>query len=266
MQFPFGHNRGRDRSRGHGGLAGYPQPFAGAFAIYDPTAQRVAPLNGSTVQSFASFDGLHPLAQATGAKQPTWSASSANFNGQSVITDTGGSTNTVLLASTAADWTFLHNGTGMTIMAVALATNTTNHWLLDTNGGGSTSRGIGMFNIPGNLLRFVMGTGAAAVLDVSTGNAFSLNAGHVVIATHLTGDVGNDFHLRIDRSQKTGQNNANTPSALAPVGPLAIGNYSNAAPVNSWIGSYAFVAFWNRVLTASEQSTAESYSLSRFAV
>jgi hypothetical protein len=241
--------------------AGYPLPLTapGIVAIYDAAALLTSP-----VASWADRPlGTKSATQGNGAKQPLWAASHANFNGQPVVTDNAGAAGTVLLTATPSDWTFLNNGLGMTIAGVARATNTTNRYLLDTTAGSGVSRGVNISMQAGNNLRLIVGQGATVI---SLPGACSLNTTHKFIATHLTGDVGADAHLRIDGAATASGNNAAVPSALAPVAPLSIGNFSDPAPNVSWLGQIAFLAFWNRVLTGAEQTIVEAYFQTRFGV
>jgi hypothetical protein len=151
----------------------------------------------------------------------------------------------------------------MTIAGVVRPTNTTNRYLLDTTAGSGVARGCSVSMQAGNVLKFNIGQGAN-VIGIT--GACALNTTHKFIATHATGDAGADAHLRIDGAATASGNNTAVPSALAPAVPLSIGNYSDPAPTVSWLGQLAFLAFWNRVLTASEQTIVETYFQTRFGV
>jgi hypothetical protein len=252
--------RGRDRSRARGG-AGGAQPFTpGALAPFAWVRGDLGvTLNGSNISAWAD-QGAAPaqdLTEATAANQAPYVASDAAFGGRPIMS-TGANTKGVQ-ASTAADWNFCHNGTGMTLFMVARSRGPAGNFMLGTqSSAGVVGLGFSCIFWTTNNLRFVVGAGAAGVIDVATtGNTFPAAAAHVVVITYRTGSDP-DCVIRIDRAQVGTGSEAVAPSASNAMGPLSLGYPINKA--GGCDSDFADFALFNRVLSAAEITQLETYA------
>jgi hypothetical protein len=259
----MGYQRGWTRSRGgifrKAGSPGFPSSAADAFSIWLPGYGQV--LNAGAVASLedqASTGGLQTLT-AAGSLQPTFTAAHASFGGRAVVTNT---TATRMSTGTASDYTFLHDGTGSTILWTARNTGgLVTRYGLESQGGGSITRGACILIVSGVLL-FRTGNGTNSPI-AQTCTGFSANNPHLVIASYLTGDSGGDSHVYVDRGAAQTASNAFTPSSSAPAGKFCWGGY-DVGGTFGWEGQEGVCVTWKRVLTSQERTDWGNWCLSYY--
>jgi len=208
------------------------------------------------------------LSQATTANQPTLTQNA--LNGLPVITFDG--TNDVLSVATASDWTFLHNSTGSTLIAVVKAGTTSNpnaiYSLIGNNGGSSANTGYAVWFddrsvVPANdrLACFITnGTaGAASVLNYND-NVFSFNAPHVVsfVSDPSNATASSRQFAYIDSGFAVNSNTlTNAVSTSSPTYDLQLG--SNGASSLFYSGYMAEICIFNRILSNADRLRIEGY-------
>lgn len=191
-------------------------------------------LSGSNITQVTDKSGNgKTLTQGTAARRPTYDTGSQN--GLNTASFDGGDS---LAAATAADWTFLHNGTNY-IVAMALRPGTTAdpntfYTLWATNDLLNLTHGAGMFWDDRNSLsrndriahRINRNASTAAVENVSSNNVMTANAYSVFSVLAQPSNANAALRSGIIVNNGTTQaNNAltNAPSTSAPVGPITIG-------------------------------------------
>lgn len=191
-------------------------------------------LSGSSITQVTDKSGNgKTLTQGTAARRPTYST--ASQNGLNTASFDGGDS---LAASTAADWTFLHNGTNY-IMAMALRPGTTAnpdtfYTLWATNDLLAATHGAGIFWDDRSSLsrnnriahRISRNAAALAVENVSADNVMTANAYSAFSLLAQPSNATAALRSSIIVNNGTAQaNNAltNAPSASAPVGAITIG-------------------------------------------
>lgn len=174
-----------------------------------------------------------------------------------------------LTAGTAADWKFMHDGTGGTVFVVAQTANEVNSPLCAT--GGLSGAGFILFNDDSSTsegrLSFALHNGSSGILNLQAGttaNAMPVATWHVACATHKTGDAPFDVNVYIDNAWLMGAN----PSGALPTGNsqggFIIGNEPGSAI--DLTGGVAAVLAFNRVLTEPERRAVTDYLGSRYGV
>jgi hypothetical protein len=245
-------------------IAFYPTDIATLEQIYDPALGVTVTGQGVSAWVDQATATATNLAQATDAKRMPFTSSSANFNNQPIVSGSG--TGTVARAATAADCTYQSNGAGMSIYGVVRVSGATK-WLCDTNGGGSITRGLAIFAVASAQLRILIGNGTQQVVDANY--AFAVNTSHKFCVTHKHGDTTTDLKFYKNGSalaKVTGVDiDTNAPSASAPAQVFALGNYSDAAPVNAWDDIALWCGF-SSLLTTAQRQTMDAYCANRFGI
>jgi hypothetical protein len=207
-------------------------------------------LNGSTVSAWAdqSGNGKHAT-QATAGNQPTFSLAGGR-GGRPKITSAA---SRYVQCATAADWTFLHSGTGASIVLVSESRVTPVNYLLGTQTSSGVNRGINLY-WGGTFVRNYTGNGTNELFSpLQAATASTLIKTVWTYASADTPDAG----ISVNFAAATTANEGFTPSGTAPVGGLAIGTGVTGA-FGTDTDFYELIVF-NRSLTAAEKSTLQAY-------
>lgn len=237
-------------------------------------ADRGVTLNGSTVSAWAdqaALGGAQDMSQGTAAEQPTYVASDADFAGQPSLQFDG--TTDKLIAATAADWTFMSNGLGLTVFLVCrVSADVASQLLLDNNNGDVTASnsatGLVLQHQGGANDRFhlvITRSAAGAVVDALTSaSSVVAPASGILVFRYLEGRADNEYDLRWNRTSHASGNSTNAPSASAPAGPLCIGAqwFSEGLLFN---GDIPELAMYTRYLSDTEVTQLEAYA-SRYGI
>lgn len=162
------------------------------------------------------------LAQATAGKRPTYVATGGPFGNSPHLLFDGGA-DTLIAASTAADWAFLHNATDKFIAVSYVATGGSYQNIIDTCDWTATNVGISLVHRGGSqLINLVIanGTGAQVLSVESAAGSATDNAAHVLLFTMT---VAGAYVVYVDGVSVLSGTWANTPSAAAPSYPLSVG-------------------------------------------
>ena len=209
--------------------------------------------------------GTATFAQATAAQVPTYAASDAQWGGLPSITFDG--TNDNLDSSLAASsWKLLHDGTGVTILAVF-------HPLV-TGGGsadvllGTTYTGIGAhLAYDANSTRGTFVVRDGGVPDViqlyPTTGTMPGDVNYAMLATHATADTPDgSLYYPLASSVATG---SGTPTAADPGATASIG-CSPGGTLNPYAGSIVELVVWPFSFTLAQRTRANAYVRRRYKI
>lgn len=220
-------------------------------------------LNGSNVSAWA--DQILPAvdaSQGVAGSQPPYIASDAGINGNAIIGPFDGTADH-FTAGVASDWSFLHEGTGMTIVMVfRTAALGTLRRLFDNNNGSGTALGLTMqISAASPALAWLnMGNGAAAVLSAPTAASITANSVNYLVFRHATANTP-DYSFNLNGVTTTG-NNSNTPGTGAAAATLNIGRRSGA--VQYFNGDIAEFITYERAISDAEQTQITDYITARY--
>lgn len=252
--------RGRDRSRARGGAVA----ASDAIAALAPTERfRADSLAASPVASWPSTgSGAHAAAQGTGANQFSWSASSASFGNRAVVSAADAARQ--MVAGTSAQFNYLHDGTGCTVLYVGRTTSLgTLQYMVCTQGSVTIQTGALLYLAAGGGLHWVVGNAGTTPVDLTAGVALTNNTPFVCVVRMASAQTP-DVDVRLNRAQVA---SGDAASALASGNATTGLTLSGAAtPIAGWIGDTAEVVVWNRYLSAGEVTAAEAYVLARYGV
>jgi hypothetical protein len=192
------------------------------------------------------------VAQATAATQPTFKTSIVN--GSPVVRADG---NDNLSATTASDWTYLHDGTGMTIDAIALMTSgSAINNIATTSTGSGSNRGIGWRTVSTAATSFYLSDGAALRINVASANdvftAGTFNNHMVMLASADTPD-----HTQyINGTSVQSGNSSAAFSSSDPANPLFL--FSTPAPAFPLTGDVFRVVIYASALTSTQRAINQS--------
>jgi hypothetical protein len=208
------------------------------------------------------------LSQSTQANRPTLTLNA--LNGLPVVTFDG--TNDVLNAATASDWTFLHNSTGSTVIAVVKVGTTSNpnaaYLFLGNNGTSSGSIGYALYfddtaaDSANDRLASNITNGTPAFPSVSNinDNVFTFNTPHVVSAVSdpSNATAANRQFAYIDSGSALNSNTfTQAVSTSAPTYTLQLGSAGNT--ILLFKGYVAEVCIFNRILSNADRLRVEGY-------
>jgi hypothetical protein len=226
-------------------------------------AADVAPLNAGNIATWADKSGNgRTLTEAT--NQAPYTASFAAFGGRGGMAS-GVAANKGVQAAAAAPWTFMHNGTGVTLFLVCTSRGPDGSWVVGTgHSAGVIFSGLSVLKWSTSTARVIVGNGAAAIIDcVTSNNTFSAATGHVVIVTYRSG-VDPDCVVDIDGTTVGTASETGVPDAGNPIGPFSVGySSSKGGGADSDILECALL---NRVVTAGEKAQLRAYALARYGV
>jgi len=195
------------------------------------------------------------VSQATEANRPT-AATASELSGQAVLSFPS-ATHALVSADAASTWRLLHGASTHYVVCVPRATTTGRIFSTrNSSSTASTSSGAFLSLLSGSTsVRWTVGNGTANALNaVDVASAFSDET-----ATVISGSWDNTAY-RVDTT-------AVAAVTAAPAATLG----SSDPQITLTIGGGAFVdiaeiILWDRVLTADERTTVESYILGRYGV
>lgn len=211
--------------------------MSGSFSFGLDLSPRRAPyLPGLGSKLIAFYDALYADASpvntlyepqrrlnltASGVNRPTVVA--AAVNGRPALNYDA--TNDQLVAAAAADWKFLHDGSGMTVCWVRQPAASATKMIVGTcaqaNVGFVVDHVAGTGGKVQHIYQIYNGSGAIVNLSEPAPGQ-TTGAPHLVTCTYLEG-ASPEATLRIDRAQVASSNSSAAPSAANPAGALAVG-------------------------------------------
>jgi hypothetical protein len=245
-------------------------PVAGYTAWFDASDTSTISLSGSDVTQWRdkSANAYH-LAQSNVSLRPQ--SGTRTINSKNVI-DYNSNTDT-LVASTAANWTFLNNSTGSTMfmmLSVDAQPSGDPFCFLRTSGGGSNYNGyVGNVNTSNQWLHAVSASGVGnLVVNIATTLALTTNTGTIITVKSdpANATAANRSYI-YKNSSLPNQNNTDTgtPSESAPTQPLRVGDYEEAGTlgINGVIGE---IIFYNSKLSDGDISSNVTYLTNKWGI
>lgn len=210
---------------GVGGSSVTPQTIFGSDLFQWVRGDLGVTLNGSTVSAWAdqSGNGRH-WTQGTAANQPTFVASDARFAGKPSV-EFDGSNDSLQNALAAADWKFLHDGTGCTVAVVFHCPATTSsRIILDSCNASGSNVGFALFmNNTTDTINGQVAAGGGVNALVTGSIAAADGASHIACFTYAESVAPNEWEFRIDKAASAAGNSTAAPSAGNPLGSLIFG-------------------------------------------
>ena len=250
-----------------GGGSWDPSQLSSVAAWYD--ADAITGLsNNDPVSTWADASGNGYNLTQTSTKRPTYKTST--LNGLPVIEFDG--TDDYLAASTAADWTFLHDSTGSSLFVVLKAGTSANpnaaYAALGTHSGTTTDVGINLLYDDRSSLsrndRMVSlvnnGSGSFFVLNVSSDDAFDANTYGLVSVVSDPANTTLADRSSIYVNGGTAITNNSTSGSLSTSNPtyaLHVGSQGNGN--SKLLGGIAEVVICDAVLTSTDREKLEGY-------
>lgn len=212
--------------------------FGGAVSTWDP------------VGTAADFT------QAVAGNRPASSEADANWNNRASVSF---DTDWLDSGNPASFWNFLHNGSGMTVIAVFRATNNLlQQILLSTSQTGVANAGIAL-SYTGGTVTFEVKNGALAIINAtSAAGSAPVNSRVYVVARYEEGRAGFEWSLSVNGSQTTGDSLA-APSAGDAQAPLRIGASVVTGGEPLLAATVPETLLYGRFLTDTEVANAVSY-------
>ena len=214
------------------------------------------------VSTFHDLSGKGRHLVQAGAARPTYKASGIGAKPSILFSGTQR-----LVAATAADWKFLHDGTGMTILAVAQTTGAAPNadmTMLDTGGLSSTLTGFAFYltdaGAPVARATLYIQRGVAnesTYFGPTVDNSAATATPHIWSSRFLYQANGADAELSIDGTVVTLGEAGFAPSTAAPSGALTLGSSHTATA--GWVGQISELIMYNRRLTDAELATVLAY-------
>jgi len=246
-----------------------PAEITGLKAWYDASDTSSISLSGSAVTQWndKSGNGFH-VTQGTAAQRP--SSGINTINSKNVLTFGG---DDVLSASTASDWTFLHNSTGSTVFAVAISDNTGEfEYSIFATSVGSSERGCALrltSPSPGTLSPFVStGGGSGTLVSLISGETFTNGTAFYVsgVWDNNNATLANRSKWRKNGGTEVGTNTQDdAPSSSNPARALCIGNNTNSGSF-AWTGKIAEIIMYTGVLSSGNVASVNSYLASKWGI
>ena len=236
--------------------------------IFDATTGGSLPSSGNDVARWEdkSGGGYH-VTQATAANRPHYVTNT--LNGRPVIECTA----QWLTASTASDWTFLHDATGSTVATVWQAGASSNpdaaYGLFGTSDAVNSNIGTVLFwddrafVSRNEVLVSTVAYGSAGnwtVANVTANGAMTPNAPHVLTLTTdpANSTTANRSIIRVDAINKSNiVSSSSTYSTASPTYPLQLGNVGNGLfPLTGYI---AELIVCDTVVSSGDREKLEGY-------
>ncbi len=242
-----------------------PQTLGGLVAWYraDSLITQVA---GPKVSAWGDLrGGDQDVSQGTDANRPAYTAADANFRNKPTVSQ--GAATLALLDNTAADWKFLHDGTGCTVFCVVRPSNNAAAvqilWDTTVTTGAANVGACLFYDGPNDRFRYFVGNGTTNILNTpSSNNSSPQDTTQVVICRYQEGRAPSESDVRARGVTAGSENTSGAPSAANPAGALAIGALGNLTA--GFFGVEAELAFYNRVLTDGECALLEAYAAARY--
>jgi len=242
---------------------GVPDTLPNLFAWY--RADLGITLNGSNVSAWAdqkapAQDGV----QGTAVNQPPWVSSDANFNNNSSIGPFDASNDSINFGSTANEWNFMHDGSGMTVALVfRTGSFAAIRRIFDSQNANNFTRGVSIFTTAAtpSVLNVVMGNGSAATVSLSTTASITANTLYRMTFRHQTTQTP-DYTMLINGTTRTGNNLAATSSSDASFVPcVGKGVSGGSQPFDGYV---AEVIVYNGYLSDADNTTLHTYLSGRY--
>lgn len=225
----------------------------GSMRLLELSSRGVVTTTGPVVTDWNDQSGVgHDLAEATAAERPAYEPANADLGGKpSILFD--GTDDRLVTNDAAADWNFLHDGTGCTVVLV-MRPLSNGGFFFDTGRGTPSSNGISIYRQGGgsNFFGFSVynGSGTSA-LDAMTSKALDNSTTYVVSARYSSGS----YSLRVDGSSvKSG--GSTSPSASAASFLFTLGNLAQFGGL-AFHGHVPAALTYNEYLSDSDVGTAE---------
>ena len=244
-----------------------PASIANLKAWYDASDTATITASGSAVTQWNDKSGnAYNVTQGTAGQRPV--TGTRTQNGLNMIDF---QSNDVLLAATAANWTFMNNATGATVFVAAFYdTDNIERWIYSTSGGTTANVGGSAYvaandNLAGDITRGVGGTAAAStnsmgVLTDNTAKYFSLK----VDGANAT--AANRLLARINGGAEAGGNvQTSAISTSDPFQPLYIGAYDTAGS-NGFNGGICEIIIYSGILSSGDITLVNSYLATKWAI
>ncbi len=203
----------------------------------------------------------HVMQQSTPANQVATPAPNAALNGQLSAAFVTASATNYTSSLPASAWTFLHDGSGATVIFLWVPNTATQFQTCWATLAGTTTPGAMLENVSNasnGIGHFVGGSGVVAV-NRSTAGSFTVGA-----ATYFETSLSAAAWRTAQKGTQTGTGAPGTLSSAAPANTLALGRRANGTEAAS-IG-FGDLLIFNRVLTAPERATFAAYALARYGI
>jgi hypothetical protein len=172
----------------------------------------LANLDAVATWSNSGTSGLD-VTQGTGTAQPTFRTNIVG--GQPVVRCDGGD---FVSAAAAADWTFLHNGTGSTMDAVVSMATTGLSPIAGTSTGAPTNRGIGWRTTTTAKAGYFLSNGTSLTINMSSAdNVFTANTFNQHLVTSAVADTPDATGYINGTSVVTGSGAVSASAAANPL-------------------------------------------------
>lgn len=249
-----------------------PAEITGLKAWYDASDTSTISLSGSAVTQWndKSGNGFH-VTQSTSAQRP--SSGVNTINSKNVLTFGG---DDVLQASTASDWTFLHNATGSTVFAVSIHDNTgAAEFPIFATSTGSSQVGCAL-RISYDTPPAPFTIGPFVSTGGGSGTLVSLISGGAVTAgtAFYTSGIWDNNNATLASRSKWRQNGGaefgtntqdDAPSSSNPANALFIGA-NNTAGTTGYTGKIAEIIMYTGVLSSGDITKVNSYLASKWGI
>jgi hypothetical protein len=215
--------------------------------------------NNDPVGSWTDSSGGGYTLSASGSDRPTYKTSTINslpvveFNATHF-----------LVASTASDWTFLHDSTGSSVFVVFRYTRGARMGLVFTQNFASALVGWGLVTDTNRAYNYIAKGGGAYVVLNNPTNAnlnLAINTNHILgcVADPNNGTAANRSSLRLNGgTERTNNTQSNAISTSNPAVALTLGRSGQSTTVGleGWI---AEVVICNAILSSSDRQKVEGY-------
>jgi hypothetical protein len=186
------------------------------------------------------------VTEATASRKPTYRT--GIVNGQPVVRCDGGDR---VMASTASDWIFAHDGNGSTIEALGLVTNTSTNVIVATYSGGSNA-GFSFLSVTTAAVNVTVRTPSGSTINsTSANNVFSVNTYNQFAMTLASSD-NPDMTQYLNGASISSANASIGFSSSNPQWPLVI--CSNSGVINSLNGDIFRVFVYQSVLSSTQRA------------
>jgi hypothetical protein len=236
-------------------------PVAGYKAWYDASDTGTITVSGSAVTQWNDKSAnAYNLTQGTSANRPL--SGTRTLNSLNVIDFDG--TNDSLLASTAANWTFLSNSGGSSIFMVILSdTAASTRFIMSCAQGDSFNVGLDFVRLSTGVVgqSVKRGVGGTLAVDAPSQGTWT-DATGVYYTCLLSPNNGTTLDRAISTVNGGAEQKSNTatnaPSASNPTQALVLGDYINSGGI-AFNGAIGEIIFYDSVLSGTDADLNESY-------